>query len=281
MYGILRFLSRFGTIFLFFFLEAVSVYLIVRFNENQGRIYASSANLISGQVLSRYDKVASYFGLRHQVDFLQQEVVRLEQENRRSFFYDYAESDTVLAQVDSTRFIPMYAYVPAEIINNSLSGRKNMLTINRGTAHGVMPSMGVITSNGVMGIVRHSTKHLSSVMSALNTQIRISASIRNKGYFGSLIWTGGDSRYMRMVDVPKHNQVHPGDTVETSGFSSVFPGGILIGTVEKCWVPSGESNYQIEVKLKTDFSRTRQVYVVKNLFRQEFEELEAKQASDE
>lgn len=281
MYGILQFLSRFGTVFLFFVLEAISIYLIVRFNENQGQIYNSSASLISGQILSRYDRVAAYFGLRDQITFLQEEVVRLEQENKRSYFQDYGLTDTAVVQVDSIHYMPLYTYVPAEIINNSVSSRKNMLTINRGTAHGVAPSMGVITSNGVIGIVRHSTKHLSSVMSALNTQIRVSASVRNKGYFGSLIWKGGDSRYLRMVDVPKHNQVHPGDTIETSGFSSVFPGGIMIGTIEKCWVPSGESNYQIDVRLKTDFTRTRQVYVVKNLFRQEFQELEAKAATDE
>ena len=250
------------------------MYLIVRFNENQSRIYASSASLISGQILTRYDHLAAYFGMRPQLMQLHEDVARLQQESWRSYYYDQATLDTVKVPFDSTRLIPMYTFTPAEVINNSISGKKNMLTVNRGKKHGIQPGMGVITSEGVVGVIRHSTNHLSSVMSALNTQTRISASIRHKAYFGSLVWKGGDSRYMLLVDVPKHNLVYPGDTVETSGYSSIFPKGILIGTVQKCWVPSGESNYQIQVKLKTDFSKIRQVYVVRNLFKSEFDELE-------
>lgn len=256
------------------------MYLIVRFNENQGRIYASSANLLSGRVLSIYGNAAAYFGLRRQVGQLNERIAELEGESWRSYYYDHSDRDTATALVDSNNLRPMYAYIAAEVFNNSISGEKNMLTINRGRKHGVREGMGVITTDGVVGVVRHVTEHFASVMSVLHKQVHISASIRSKGYFGSLGWQGSDSRYMFLRDVPKHNLVYPGDTVETSGYSSILPRGILIGRVESCVVPAGESNYEIKVKLKVDMGRLRRVYVVQNLFHSEFEELERERSNE-
>lgn len=256
------------------------MYLIVRFNENQGRIYASSANLLSGRVLSIYGNAAAYFGLRRQVGQLNERIAELEGESWRSYYYDHSDRDTATALVDSNSLRPMYAYIAAEVFNNSISGEKNMLTINRGRKHGVREGMGVITTDGVVGVVRHVTEHFASVMSVLHKQVHVSASIRSKGYFGSLGWQGSDSRYMFLRDVPKHNLVYPGDTVETSGYSSILPRGILIGRVESCVVPAGESNYEIKVKLKVDMGRLRRVYVVQNLFQSEFEELERERSNE-
>ena len=261
-------------------LEGICFYLIVRFNENQGRIYASSANLLSGRVLSVYGNVAAYFGLRQQVVQLNERIAVLEGESWRSYYYDALERDTATARIDSNSLRPMYTYIAAEVYNNSISGEKNMLTINRGKEHGVQEGMAVITTDGVVGVVRHATKHFASVMSVLHKQVHISASIRNKGYFGSLGWQGSDSRYMFLRDVPKHNLVYPGDTVETSGYSSILPRGILIGVVESCVVPAGESNYEIKVRLKVDMGRLRRVYVVQNLFRAELEALEREQSDE-
>lgn len=280
MYGLQRFLAQFGGFFLFLLLEGICMYLIVRFNENQGRIYASSANLLSGRVLSIYGNAAAYFGLRRQVGQLNERIAELEGESWRSYYYDHSDRDTATALVDSNSLRPMYAYIAAEVFNNSISGEKNMLTINRGRKHGVREGMGVITTDGVVGVVRHVTEHFASVMSVLHKQVHISASIRSKGYFGSLGWQGSDSRYMFLRDVPKHNLVYPGDTVETSGYSSILPRGILIGRVESCVVPAGESNYEIKVKLKVDMGRLRRVYVVQNLFQSEFEELERERSNE-
>jgi len=280
MYGLQRFLAQFGGFFLFLLLEGICFYLIVRFNENQGRIYASSANLLSGRVLSVYGNVAAYFRLRQQVVQLNERIAVLEGESWRSYYYDALERDTATARIDSNSLRPMYTYIAAEVYNNSISGEKNMLTINRGKEHGVQEGMAVITTDGVVGVVRHATKHFASVMSVLHKQVHISASIRNKGYFGSLGWQGSDSRYMFLRDVPKHNLVYPGDTVETSGYSSILPRGILIGVVESCVVPAGESNYEIKVRLKADMGRLRKVYVVQNLFQSELEALEREQSDE-
>ncbi len=280
MFGLLRLFSRFSPLLLFLFLESVCMVLIVRYNDSQSRIFASSASAISGTILQVHGQITGFIGLRKQIMAMQQRIAELENQNPNAFYLDETRTDTSNIRTDSARLIPMYTFTPAEIINNNISGKNNMITINRGTKHGVKPPMGVISENGLIGIVRHSTPHFSSVMSVLNSNSRLSASVKGKGYFGSLIWKGRDPRYLYLIDVPKHDIVHIGDTIETSGFSRIFPRGIPIGTIVKFWTEPGESNQQIKIRLMTDFSTVRQVYVVKNLFEEELEALQ-QQAENE
>ncbi|MEY4135121.1 MAG: rod shape-determining protein MreC [Saprospiraceae bacterium] len=274
MFGLLRLLSRFGPLLIFLFLESVCMILIVRLNDSQARIFASSASVVSGAVLQTKSQFSSFIGMKKEIAALQQRIATLENQRPNAFYYDQNRTDTAFTKIDTTGLKQMYVFTPANIINNSITGKQNMMTINRGKKHGVLPPMAVISHNGVIGIVRHSTDHFASVMSALNTNTRISASVRGKSYFGSLIWKGQDPRYLHLVDVPKHNIVNIGDTIETSGFSNLFPKGVPIGTVANFKVGPGESNQQIQVRLLTDFSTVRQVLVVKNLF---YEELKALQ----
>ena len=190
MFGLLRLLSRFGPLLIFLFLESICMILIVRHNDSQGRIFASSASMVSGAILQTKSRLSNFIGLKKEIAALQQRIATLENQSRNAFYYDENRTDTVFAKIDTTGLKPMYVFTPADIINNSITGKQNMLTINRGKKHGILPPMAVICDNGVIGIVRHSTDHFASVMSALNTNTRISASVRGKGYFGSLVWKG-------------------------------------------------------------------------------------------
>jgi len=274
MFGLLRLFSRFSPLILFLLLESVCMVLIVKNNDSQSQIFASSASIVSSAILQVQGSITGYIGLKKQIAAIQQRITELENQNPNAFYYDENQTDTAQLKVDSARLLRMYAYSPAKIINNSVTGKNNMITINRGRKHGIGPPMGVISEKGVVGIVRHSTEHFSSVMSALNSNFRISAAVKEKGFFGSLIWKGRDPRYLYLVDVPKHDVVHVGDTIETSGFSEIFPKGIPIGTVVKTWIAPGESNQQVKIRLMTNFSTVREVYVVKNLFQEELKALQ-------
>lgn len=280
MQSLLNLLTKLGPAFIFLFLEGLCLYLIVRYNDPQREIYVSSANAFSGAVMSRYSRWSGYFSLERENQKLREQNAAL-LANQANAFYDNADrmrSDTVLG--DSSEVLQLFTFIPAEVINNAITGKNNMLTLNRGRRHGISPPMGVITDNGIVGIVRQSTAHYSSVMSILHSQTRISAAIRNKGSFGSLVWKNGDYRFMRLEDIPRFNPIHKGDTVETSGFSSLFPKGVMIGTIEQFEVPAGESNYEIWVKLSADMSRLRHAYVVNNLMKKEFSKLK-QQKEDE
>ena len=65
--------------------------------------------------------------------------------------------------------------------------------------------------------------------------------------------------------------VSVGDTVETTGYSAIFPEGILIGTVSE-FEKMGGDFYKITISLVTDFKKLRFVDVIGNM--QKTEQLE-------
>lgn len=273
MNSLLRLLTRLGSVFLFLFLESICFYLIVNYNQEQGRLFLQSSNRVVGVIQNQVSSLRNYTKLRTDNQALVEEIIELRQRLGNAYYDNTASIDTALA--DSTA-LPLYTYIDAEVINNSISLKNNFLTLNKGHKHGLRPHMGVISNDGVVGIVRQVSPHYAIVMSVLHSRTRITAEVRNKGYFGALVWENQDPRFMYLEDVPKHHFVELGDTVQTSRFSHIFPEGIPIGTVSDFSVPEGGSNYRIKVRLNTDMGRIRQVLVVNNLMSQEIEELEAR-----
>jgi rod shape-determining protein MreC len=155
--------------------------------------------------------------------------------------------------------------MPAEICNNTLKFHNNYLTIDKGTKHGIKKSMGVVGDNGIVGIVRNVSGRFAQVLSILNEQIRISVIIKNKNYLGNLTWNGTDPTRMIVNAIPKHSLISLGDTIITSGYSSIFLKGIEIGTVERFWVHESNGNdYNIIVKLFINMNNLSSCYVIDN-----------------
>ncbi len=288
MRGLFLFLANNSSAFLFFFLEAICFYLIVRFNDNQQRIYLSTSNAFTGYLNKKSDDIYNYFSLDDQNEMLQRENALLRQQLQRMARTqgDSLLADTALSGVftffpeDSTGKDTLrddYTYIPVGVIDNSISSEINTLTLNRGRKDGIEPHMGVINGDGVVGIVREVSDHYSMVMSILHRQTRISAAVKGSSAFGVLRWHGNDPLRMHLEDIPKHETVEKGDTVITTGYplSHIFPGGIFIGTVEKAYKESGANFYTIIVKLNIRMSGTHHAYVVSLNHRKELLELQA------
>jgi rod shape-determining protein MreC len=136
------------------------------------------------------------------------------------------------------------------------------MTINKGAHDGVRPDMGVVSGNGIVGIVYMVSQHYSVIIPVLNSSSNISCTIQNRDYFGYLSWEGGSSAYAYLDDVPRHAQFKIYDKVVTSGYSSVFPPGILVGTIMRVYNSSDGLSYRLLVKLSTDFGKLRDVCVI-------------------
>jgi rod shape-determining protein MreC len=159
------------------------------------------------------------------------------------------------------------------VLNNSIFRQHNYITLDKGRSAGVKPEMGVISSEGIVGVVRGVSENFSSVISLLNSELSVSAKLKNSGYYGSFNWTGRDYRYGKLQDIPLHVDVSIGDTVITSGYSAIFPEGILVGFVEE-YQEKGGRFLELTVELSTDFKKLNNVYIVKNLLKEEQKELE-------
>jgi rod shape-determining protein MreC len=271
MTALLRLLSRLGPLFLFLLLESISLYLVVTYNTEQGRLFLSSTNRFTSFINRQVSGVTGYANLREENQELVEEIIDLRERLGNAYYDNTASIDTALA--DSSA-LPLYTYIDARVINNSISRKNNYLTLNKGSKHGLRPHMGVISNDGVVGIVRQVSPHYAMVMSVLHSKTRITAEIRDKGYFGALVWKEQDPRFMYLEDVPKHHFIELGDTVQTSRFSHIFPEGIALGEIADFSVPEGGSNFNIKVRLNTEMGRLRQVLVVNNLMSEEIEQLE-------
>jgi rod shape-determining protein MreC len=276
MQNLIQFLFRNGAFFLFLLLELVCLFLVVRNNDSQKSIYLNSSNILIGKIYDRYDGFVRYWNLNEVVDSLSKENAKL-----KSSLYNRPGGAAPNYELSpDTAQSPKYQLIEARVINNSISSRNNNLTIDKGKNQGIEKGMGIISSNGIVGIVTGISNSFSRVMSILHSDARISASIKRTNYFGSLVWKGFNPQKMHLEAIPKHANIQLGDTVQTSGYSHIYPEGIMIGVIEKFRIDKGGNFYTIEVKLRNDLSNLQQVYTIQNMLKHEQMKLENSDVDD-
>ena len=277
MRNLLNFLLKYNHWFLFILLEVISFVLLFRFNHYQHSVYFSSANAVAGKVYEVSGGITSYFHLKSVNEDLLDRIMELEQQNHNlEDALGRHLSDST--ELNSIRNLPNtdYQVFKARVITNSLNLVDNYITLNRGSKDGIRPEMGVVDGNGVVGIVYDTSSHYSRVISVLNSKSSISCKIVGSEYFGYLKWEYGDSRYAYLKDLPRHAEFNLGDTVVTSGYSTVFPEGIMIGTVDDMADSNDGLSYLLKVKLATDFGKVSEVRVIARTGQHEQKELEQK-----
>lgn len=263
MRNLLEFLAKYNHWLLFVFLEVISVVLLFQYNSYQGSVWFSSSNAVVGKVYEWNSAVESFFSLTRINEELTLRNFYLERQvDQLRRLYAEKTRDTTSVERNGLRFLNQYRLVPAKVVSNSLNQPNNLMTINRGRADGIEVDMGVACGNGVVGIVYLVSDHYSIVMPVLNVKSRISCTIRHRGYFGYLQWPGGDPAVAYVEDIPRHARFKLGDWVETSGYSSIFPPGVLVGKVLEVYNSRDGLSYRLKVQLSTDFGRLRDVCVI-------------------
>jgi rod shape-determining protein MreC len=265
MRGLIILLSRYGNTILFLLLEIICFYLVISYNKSQSAIYLNSVNILSGKLEEESNQWKEFLNLDILNDSLIQENARLKK-MVVNLSFPQGITQAQLALGDS---LMKYDIVPAKVINQSVHLRNNFITLDKGAKDGLTKRMGVIDKNGIVGIIDRVGKNYSRALSVLNNNCKISGSVKHKNYFGTLSWKTRTPQYLVLEDLPKHANIAIGDTIETSGYSTVFPPGILIGTIDNFELVQGSSFYKVRVKTNNDFASLHHVYVLKNLFRKE------------
>ena len=259
---------------LFLLLEVLSGFLLFQYNHYQGSVWFTQANTAAAMVHEWEAKALSYLRmpaenaalvrrniiLQNKLDVLRHELA-------------LTQADTSSTQKTQEEILRDMTLIPAQIVDNSVRKRDNMLVINVGSDDGVAPEMGVVSGTGVVGIVSAVTQHHALVMSILNSHSSISCRLRGTEYFGYLKWKGGKPLRAYMDDVPRHAHIQKGDVIETSGFSSVFPAGIFLGKVAEIKNSSDGLAYELEILLSTDIANLRHVNVIDNHNKAEIDSL--------
>lgn len=276
MKNLFVFIWRNHFVFLFLLLQSFAIYLLIQNNNYQRASFINSANAFSGKILSIYSSISNYFSLKKVNEQLAAENAELKKQNPSSYF----AYNMQVFNINDTVYRQQYIYREAQVVNKTVNKRNNYLTLNRGTLHGIKNDMAVITPVGVVGIVKNVSANYCTVISMLHVNSRISAQIKNNNYFGSVIWNGNNASLVDLVDIPSHVKLNKGDTVVTTSYSTIFPEGIIVGTIDDFELKTGDNFYTIKVKTGTDFHNVTNVYVVENLLKNEQQQLE-EEASDD
>lgn len=263
MKNLIAFILKYHHWFVFLLLEAISAVLLFQYNSYQGSVWFSSANFVAGKVYEWGSEVESFFALTKVNEELTQRNTYLEhQVAQLSGKLSEISGDSAFLHSSQLQMLSQYKLIPAKVVTNEVSKRDNLLTINKGEADGVHKDMGVVSGTGVVGIVYMASAHYSIVIPVLSAQSNISCTIQNRGYFGYLHWNGGPINLAYVDDVPRHAHFRRGDNIVTSGYSSIFPEGIMVGKVGTVFNSTDGLSYRVQVKLSTDFGRLRDVCVI-------------------
>lgn len=269
MRNLLNFLSRYSNVLIFLLLEAVSVWLIVNAEGYQSSRFLGAIRGSTHYLERKIAGISEYVGLRDENNRLAAENLALLQtleafrRTEAPDIYPYAVRRTEV----------QFKYLSARIINNSVNKQRNFISLNKGRNDGIEPEMAVIGPDGVVGIVVSVSDNFSYVMSVLNLDFRMSVRLKKSGYFGSLSWDGMSVGKARLSEIPYHVSVAVGDTVETSGFSAIFPHGIPVGTIADIDDRGGDF-YRIVLDLFTEFRKLNYVYLIKSVSAEELKLLE-------
>ena len=278
MRNLLLLLAKYSSTILFIILEVICFYIIISFNKSQSEIWVHSANLFSGSIDEKVENTSNFFRLEAVNDSLLTENARLLETiiNYRVFSKknQFQEYETL----DSTQL--EYKFTPARITGKTFNKRNNHITVNKGTKDSIRIGMGVISKAGILGIVKSVSENYALVMTVLHSQCRISAAIKNNDYHGTLVWDEMDPTTMQLKSIPKHAVLSVGDTIITSGYSTVFPYGIEIGTIQDFRVDRNEDSYSVIVQLFNDLPSETHAYLISSKDQKEKEKLEEEIADE-
>ena len=278
MRNLLNFFLRYSSWFVFLFYALLSCYLLFTRNPYQHHVYLTSANAVASGIYEVTGNVTSYEGLRDINDDLQRrnaaleaEVVMLRTQNK------HLRQDILQDSLRSLDSVGRFEFVIASVINNSVIRPYNYITIDKGTADGLAPEMGVMDQNGVVGVTNVVGKHHSRIISLLNPNFRLSCKLRGNSAFGSLVWDGRNPSEALLEELPKQVRFHKGDTIITSGYSAMFPEGIPVGTVIGSTRGEDDNFHTLRIRLLTDFTTLSTVKVISNRDIVDIKEVEAEE----
>lgn len=267
MRNIFLFIRRYFNLFFFLLLQGCCIYLIVHYNTYHNAVFSNTANQLTGKINEQYNKVEDYFHLKKTNDSLVKANERLYNKLKADFQLPDSVSKIVLdtIKVDSLTQYRKYTYMQAAVIENSVNTQSNFIVLGRGKKQQLKEGMGLVDiNNAAVGIITAVSDDYAVVMSLLHKDSHISGKLFKSGETGTLSWDGKTPNIISLNGIPKSAKVAAGDTIITSGFSTSFPRGMLVGYVTEVIPEKSSNNYLIKFKTAADFYNLQYVYAIDN-----------------
>ena len=267
MRNIFLFIRRYFNLIFFLLLQGLSIYLIVHYSKYHHAVFGDLANQVTGKVNTQYSRIDNYFHLKKTNDSLVKANEALYNKLKMDFELPDTVSKTMIdsIRVDSILQYRKYTYLRARVVSNSISTQNNYIVLSRGKAQQLHEGMGIVDmSNAVVGIIYEVTDDYAVVMSLLHKDSHLSGKLLKGGETGTLNWDGKETNIITLSNIPKSAKVAIGDTIITSGFSTTFPKGMIIGTVTGVYSETSTSNFRIKFRTAVNFYNLQYVYAIEN-----------------
>ena len=266
MRNVFLFIRKYSNFLFFLLLQIIALGFLFRYNKYHEAAFMNVAGEFTGRINQRYSKVEYYFRLKNINEQLAAENLRLNQLLRENYERPAGNEKTILDTVltDSLREIKKYTWLGAQVVGSSVNTQVNFITIHRGTLQDVHPNMGVVSPQGIVGIVLNVSDNYASVMTLLHRQFKVVVKLKDGGERGTIEWDGISPTYVSLKDIPKSARIKIGDSVVTSQTSSIFPGNLMVGTISEIVDDKSSNFYTLKVKTATNFFNVEYVYVIAN-----------------
>jgi len=276
MNNLFLFFRRYFNFIVLLLLQGFSIYLLVHYNNYHNALASNFMNEITGKVNTQFNKADYFLKLRNTNEALVKNNERLTNLLNENFERQDSSNKIVNEDIlnDTTGRKRKWQYFSAKVVSNSVSAQNNFIALQRGAGQQIKKDDGVVDlNNGVVGIVTDVSENYAVVMSLLHKDSKISAKLKRSGEVGQVIWDGKDPNRLSLIDIRKSALVAKGDTVYTSGFTTTFPYGLMIGTIEEIVKDKGTNNYILYLKSTANFYNIQYVYAIENLQREEVDQL--------
>ncbi len=275
MNNLIEFIKKNFHYFLFAVLLVLSFLMMGKSMSYSGYKLARICQSITGPIQKNWSNMVHTFGLGRENEELVQQNIALMREHDNMFIEN---EDTILTQMSKTdslhpKRMRLYDYTYAHVIYRTTDQAFNYLIVDKGEKDGIQKDMAVTSPAGVVGVVSDVSENFSAVIPILHPDSRISAVVSPINQVGTVIWEGSDPRIAYLENIPQHLEINIGDSVLTSGYSNIFPKGLLVGTVKEVTLGKNASFLTIKVKLATDFNKIYSVYLIENQYKEELDSL--------
>ena len=255
MHNLLRFIKLNQFLLLFILIEGLSIILLLQNNSYQDNKSIKFSTQYTSAIYHSTSSFYDYLALKETNEYLINENSKLHSllQNKDGF-----NGSNLLRNKD-------FNYIAAKVINNSIQKRNNFITLNKGIKSGLRNGMGVITNEGVIGVIHSVSENYSLVISLLHKKSATGIFLKKNMHTGILTWEGFDYKTATISDLPVHIPLNIGDTIITNSYSNIYPEGVNMGTISSFEKNNDDGFYTISVTLFEDFNNLRYVYIVHSI----------------
>ena len=267
MRNIFLFIRRYFNFIFFLILQALCIYFIVSYSKYHEAAFGNTVNKITGSINKRFNKATYYLRLKRTNDSLVKANEVLYNMLRKDFNISDSADKTVFdtIKIDSLISYKKFNYLSAKVVSNSISSQSNFIVITGPNVKTFTKGMGIVgINNNAVGVITEVEGDYAVVMSLLHKDSHISGKLLKGGETGTISWNGEEPNILSLSNIPKSAKIIIGDTIITSGFSAIFPKGIMIGKVSNVKPESTNNNFKVTLKSTTDFYNLEYVYAIKS-----------------